>query len=196
MKIVLIFLTIVHAISANGQSNYNCKILEKIIESIDTEKKLLMYQNQIVGKYDLIEKNGIYKVKPKKGYENDSSLVNILNFDNIIDVVNVKNDSIFYLKKDNLVIDTFGFFDCGTNFIIGGRNFIVRNHYDSLLFKKHNIIYLYSLDSYRGYSGVALRHESAKSRVDKTIFLYSIEQNVPVIKKILVVHRNSIDINR
>jgi hypothetical protein len=112
-KILLIGCLIwIFPFKAYGQQKpFNCLILKKIILNIDTQK-----QNNVL--YDFIQErctiiatsNGRDSIIKKPGYKSDKTLDSILKLQNIDAILNVRFDSLFYLSKDNIILDTFRFF--------------------------------------------------------------------------------------
>ena len=187
MKIIFTLLYICCFLGSYGQnSQFNCLLLAEIVNSMDIQKKKIETYRKIDGKYDLFESRGKYFVKIKKRYHEDTAVQRILKLPNIIDIVNVKDDSMFFLCDDIVLIDTFNFFtpECSCKFAC--KKISVVNDLNRIL-PDQKVINLISLDNYRGYSCISLKYNGSYKKIRRVIFLYLIEHNLPIIKDIDVI---------
>lgn len=193
-----IFIIVFLCLHVEGQSQsvkqpYNCKILYEIIKRIQLEREYIDIKKQIKNKY--IFTNDTFATK--KEYENDKQIDSLIKLQNLLEIVRSTFDSLFYLSDKNIIIDTFFFFSPECNCSIGKNKFIIINDYRLLSkYSNYNVIRLNKLSEYHEYLTVSLRHRSSKNRLDNVAFLYTIEENVPRIVKVVVFDKRDIDIDR
>ncbi len=189
MKVSLsLLLLCLYSYSYGQKHSFNCDLLSAIVKSIDKEKQKIEIFRKIDGKYNLIEDDGKYKVQANEAYRNDAILDSLLKLPNILEIIDVKIDSIFYLSENIIIVDTFKFFTSDCNCKINRKKIIIINDMRKLpKLKNGKVISVYSLDNYRGYSCVFLKYKGSHRKVIKVAFFYLIERNSYVIKNIDVI---------
>lgn len=186
---LVITLCFLFANKIHGQILFNCNILISVLDRIKQEKLNIENARLIDGKFDIVITPNIgkgYYIRKNNEYGNDPQLDSIINLSNIDEILHSKGDSLFFLKGNIYIVDSLDYFTKQCNFENEGYSiFIVKVIREVGNIEKENIVDLKSVDNYRGYSAVSLQHRNSTSK--KVIFLYQIENNQPIIKKLVVV---------
>ena len=194
MKYRIFVLLLISSFYVNGQEKpFNCSILNEIFNRIVIEKQNIAIHKLVIGKYCTLvdSKSGEYERKIKDEYKNDKIVDSILKLPNFDDISQTDDDSLFYLKKWNVIIDTFNFFSLQCSFVKDGINIIIVNSYNKIPCKKDlNLLTVYSIGNHKGFSTISFKHSSTKEEWDLVMFLYFIERNKPFIKELEVVRQS------
>jgi hypothetical protein len=193
-KIILLFFLISCSYAYGQIQQFNCSLLREIIFNIENQRELIEANKKIEGKYSMNEENGKFEIQVKELYKKDAFLDSILKLSNIVEIIEVSNDSIFYLNDEIILIDTFRFFTSKCNCKINTRKISVINNLSKLSnSNNNNFITISSLDNYRGYSCIFLKDSRSEEKVYRVAFLYVIEHNRYIIKDIVVLRKDMID---
>lgn len=196
MKIIVTIILIFSCYYCYGQKRpFNCGLLVEIVKSMDIEKQKFETFFKIKGEFEYIEEgDGKYKVQPKTAYHKSAELDSILKLPDILEITDPHLDSIFYLQDYNVFLDTFKFFTPECNCKVNGKKIKVLNNVNKVPKSRDiMVIDLSGLDNYKGYSCIGLKYHGSHPKTYKVLFLYLIERNKHVVKKIEVVRRDMID---
>lgn len=190
MKVIFYIFLVISTFNVHAQRlSFNCSILKEVIHSIDDEKEKIVLNNIIRDKYYAIADpvTREYEIMIKDKYRNDKIVDSIINLPYFSDISDSRDDSLFYLKRYNVIVDTFKFFTPECSCKIKGREFKVVNSYKNVPSgSKWKLMTVYKIGNYRNFSTVSFKHSGPQKDWDCVMFKYLIEESKPVIHDVKV----------